>query len=1409
VSIRGSSPVIVSTVYVLFRSHFPAVNSESFSVLRASDHDPASHPLPRLRIFVSSPGDVDTERQIAGRVIERVRVRFQEYGQIEPYFWEYEPMRHHATFQNQIPPTSDFDVVICILWSRLGTPLIGPDGKRYASGTEYEVVSARESWQATGSPDVMIYLHDAPAQIRQFPDSEFQKMVDQLKALKRFVAEHCQDPVTGEIKGAFTTYRDLGQFETLLEKHLEKLIEQKLPKRWIAQRLQIAPHWVGESPFRGLAAFDFEHAPIFFGRTKAVGDVLTQLRRRMAEVEDGRAARMREMTVAAFVLISAMSGVGKSSLVRAGILPLLVEPGNGIALWRRASVRPSESAGDLFDCFAHALCAEEALPELVTGETTVERVADFLRRNPAGIEFGLSSALDRASAELRRQEELDLQAQEQSLRHRGRVPDADAVNQKIAELRKTTFPSRLVIVVDQLEELFTLESVTTEVRTHFITAIAALTRSGRVAALGTLRSDFFEKCAEVPVLAELSRGDGLYHLVPPNALEIGQMIREPAIAAGLQFEVHPETKQSLDERLRDAATRNPEALPLLQFCLEALYQAQAKRGDGLLTHADYDAMGGVEGALANRAEETFRRLQPAEQAEFDRVMRAVTTADDHETFTRRWADRDELIRVPAAKAFVEAFLAPEARLLVVDRDLSGRVVLSVTHEALLTRWERLHQWLLTNLENLRMRAQVSVDALRWRQSGRNDDYLYASALPLAKAQDLAERDFLDDAEREFVAASVRMARSASEKKRRNLHRVIAGVSTVAVVAFALAITSFVQYSRAKAARRQASQAAQRAKLARSEAEKLINFLVGDLHDKLKPIGKLDLLAEISNRVRAYYENFAEREKNPEALKQWSAALINQGDVLTDKGDLSGALNCYRDSLRIREGLTKQNPGNADLQNDLAVVYARVGDAQKDQGDLTAAVSSYRSSLGIERALIERERINPEWKHQLAFVLRRLSYADYEEGNHYGAMNDLQESVSLGRSLIEQVSNNSIWQIELADSLQRLGDVQSDQNDSWGALQSFQDCLAIREKLIERNPDNLDYQMDLSIALERLGDSLIDQGSLIAALGKYRAALVIRQKLVERDSANVGWRRQLSFSLEDVGNTLFAQRNLTEALRNFKDCLSIREGLAEADADNASAQRDVWICEQEIAQVLVSQKDFDQAITRFARALGIVRRLIEKNPNNYNWKRDLAIILQRIGEAKRAQGTLREAEMDLRDSLTIFTALTRQDQENQLWRYDLSGIESDLGQTLADKGDTKEASEHYYASVKILNGLSEKDSASLVVKRDLAIDCVGVGAVLESEHRLVEAIEKYRSAYSILGTLIDKQPENADWLSRFANVSYRLGKILSAGNGDPAEARTILVRSQDALLRLQSRNALSAEEENDLRAIQAGLGTPPS
>jgi WD40 repeat protein len=738
-----------------------------------------------MKIFISSPGDVDKERRIAERLIERLTREFAGRLPIEPYFWEYEPMRHDRTFQDQIPPTTQFDLIICILWSRLGTPLKGPDGREYASGTEYEILTAREAKETLGKPDVLVYRNLTPAQIRQLPASERKRLYAQLEALDDFVGRYCVDPESGVIKGAFTTYQDLGEFEVKLEKHLRKLIEVHLPAAASGADRPSVATWTNGSPFRGLEAFDFEHAPIFFGRVRAIGDVLALLRRRMAEVEDARAlnAEGADIKPAAFVLVSAMSGVGKSSLVRAGVLPLLVQPGDGIALWRRAVMRPGEASDNLFDGLARALCRPEALPELVSGEATVESLGALLRRNPAGIEFGLSAALDHASGLLRQEEAQALRQWEQECRQQGRTHDADRVVQLLEEVKTAQKPARLVLVIDQLEELFTLEKITSEERDRFVLALAALARSGKAYIIGTLRSDF---CAEVPLLVELSRQDGLYHLTPPTPEEIGQIIRQPAQAAALRFEIIPDTGQDLAERLRDAAIRNPEALPLLEFCLEELYQGQARRNDGWLRHADYEAMGGLEGALRQRAEAVFAALSPAEKEQFGHVMRAVTTValDKAGIFNRRWADYAELVQAPAARGFAEAFLAPGARLFIADQTDDGRKIVSVAHEALLSAWPMLRDWLTANRENLQIRAGLSAEAKQWRESGGNSDYLCPPGLPLEKARQVQREGFLNREENEYVRASVAKADAAARRRVTVLRRWLAGVGLLAVLALA-------------------------------------------------------------------------------------------------------------------------------------------------------------------------------------------------------------------------------------------------------------------------------------------------------------------------------------------------------------------------------------------------------------------------------------------------------------------------------------------------------------------------------------------------------------------------------------------------------------------------------------------------
>lgn len=101
------------------------------------------------KIFISSPGDVGRERHLAEQAIHRVAAEFQERVEVQPYFWEYEPMESTRDYQENIPLTSNFDLVICIVWKRLGSPLSvkheRPDGGRWRSGTEFELMTALES----------------------------------------------------------------------------------------------------------------------------------------------------------------------------------------------------------------------------------------------------------------------------------------------------------------------------------------------------------------------------------------------------------------------------------------------------------------------------------------------------------------------------------------------------------------------------------------------------------------------------------------------------------------------------------------------------------------------------------------------------------------------------------------------------------------------------------------------------------------------------------------------------------------------------------------------------------------------------------------------------------------------------------------------------------------------------------------------------------------------------------------------------------------------------------------------------------------------------------------------------------------------------------------------------------------
>jgi WD40 repeat protein/class 3 adenylate cyclase len=477
-----------------------------------------------------------------------------------------------------------------------------------------------------------------------------------------------------------------------------------------------------KSPFRGLDVFEFENASLFFGRARAISTCIE----RLEQLASGGKA---------FLLIYGMSGSGKSSLLRAGLLPSIVRPGAvaGITLWRRCLIRPSEGS-DTVTSLGAALLRDGALPELAQDKAETDFV-NLLRGNP-----------ERAPALIRQ-----------------------ALGKAAATAGVTASQARLILAIDQIEELFATEAEPAS-REAFVRLLAVLAGSGFVWIIGTIRADFFHRCSEIAGFSALKDGLSNYELLPPTGAEIAQIIREPARATGLRFEETTDQGR-LDDVLQRAAAADPGSLPLLQFVLDALYEAGRERR--LLTFAAYWALGGLEGAIARRADEVVDALPAGIQDALPAVLRALTTIrPGDEAITIRPASLTEIAGTPARSALIHALVT--ARLLVSDEDVSGSAVVRVAHEALLSRWPRARDIINADRSFLETRARLQTEARRWLSDKRNPELLLPVGKRLAEGEDLlsSRREEVDDQIVEYIKASSFAQREREEKDRQAERKLI-------------------------------------------------------------------------------------------------------------------------------------------------------------------------------------------------------------------------------------------------------------------------------------------------------------------------------------------------------------------------------------------------------------------------------------------------------------------------------------------------------------------------------------------------------------------------------------------------------------------------------------------------------------
>ena len=491
---------------------------------------------------------------------------------------------------------------------------------------------------------------------------------------------------------------------------LLRALEPYMPGRRTAE-LQL-----DESPYAGLSSFQENDAGKFFGRNREIAAMVTRIRDRP------------------LMAVVGSSGVGKSSFVRAGLVPALKRSGEQ---WETLVIRPGRKPMEALGAIVAPMVATAA--NLADEMAEQKRLVETLRKEPGHLGHLLRGRARRDSR-------------------------------------------RILLFVDQFEELYT-QVHDPEERAAFTACLSAVADdpTSPLRVMLSIRSDFLDRVAEdQQFVSELLQG--LFFLGPPNREGLREAITQPADLAGFQFELAATVEDMLDH-----LETTPGALPLLQFAAAKLWEDRDKARK-LLTHQSYAAMGGVAGALASHADRIIQDIGPTKQWLVRALLLRLVTPER----TRAIVPIEELRELSREVGEIQHLVDQlvDARLLVVQTLEGGKgSTVEIVHESLIQSWPTLRRWLDETQDDAELVDSLRTAARQWNAKGRSPDLLWrGDTADEAKRFRKRYKGPLSDAERAFLDEMISYE-VAVQARRRTM--VIGGFIGLAVLMVAAMIALVV------------------------------------------------------------------------------------------------------------------------------------------------------------------------------------------------------------------------------------------------------------------------------------------------------------------------------------------------------------------------------------------------------------------------------------------------------------------------------------------------------------------------------------------------------------------------------------------------------------------------------------------
>jgi DNA-binding winged helix-turn-helix (wHTH) protein len=648
--------------------------------------------------------------------------------------------------------------------------------------------------------------------------------------------------------------------------------------------------------------------------------------------------------------------------------------------------------------------------------------------------------------------------------------------------------SQKIIFIDHFESVLNQQKEDSEEHNLILLLVLRLLKTGNYFIIISTRSESISILNESIAFKQIKQDVFHYYLLPPDNFEIIEIVQKPVLVAGLRYEINESTFESLDKVIIDDAKNMGNILPILSHTLKDLCENHNE--DQQLTFERYYKIGRLTGALTYKIENILQTLSANKKLLFSNNLHHLIQYTP-----------DESKQYVAKRTSIQLFKGDEIIKLINNlielgmlqsQNIDSQTYVSILHDSILHDCDFFKDWISSNHLKLSIIKEVKTLADQWLGSNQNREYLLHNNYLLEQANHLIKKDMVEFSHNQNQYLSL-SNKSQSKKQRLKILSLIVLIS--------LLIFSFVLLGINKQTNSDLIKT-------NNNAENLITFMIGDLKDKLRPIGKLELLQIVGNQIINYYDNRPESVQSNQSLLQYHKALNTIGEVEFNQGKFSYSENIFKQAIKKDINFFTGEASKVSALFNYSQSNYWLGYISYLQKNYKLTAQYWSNYLRFSEQLVIMQPENVSWMLEKSYALNNLGSLNYQQRDFETAEGFFNLSAQLKKEILNKYPSNLEYIAELADTISWQANIIDKRDKLQGANDLYKESLSLSERLVELDPENKIWQQKLALANYRVALNYYNLGELQESKLFLEKSLPIYIVLNDFDKTNQNWIKEL-------------------------------------------------------------------------------------------------------------------------------------------------------------------------------------------------------------------------------------------------------------------------------------------------------------